>query len=328
MTAATETTVAAVVIGRNEGERLRNSLTSLKGQVERIVYVDSGSRDDSVSMARGMVVEVVELDRSRPFTAARGRNAGFAALKAQGLPDYVQFVDGDCGLAPGWIAAARAALDQNPDLGLVTGWRSEVAREASVYNQMADVEWHRPAGDILACGGDMMVRSAAFEAVGGFDPSVIAAEDDEFCVRLRGKGFRLHRLPLAMTFHDADMMRFSQFWQRNVRSGHGFFDVGSKHPDHFRAERRRVWQYAIALPILVLSAAFVPVWLSLLALLAFMGLGGMRTFRGLHATGQPKAEAGHHAVYYTLAKLPQLQGMITYYWRRLRGRAAELIEYK
>lgn len=328
MTPATETTVAAVVIGRNEGERLRNSLTSLKGQVERIVYVDSGSRDDSVAIARGMGVEVVQLDRSQPFTAARGRNAGFAALKAKGLPNYVQFIDGDCGLAPGWVAAARITLDQNPDLGLVTGWRAEIARDASVYNQMADVEWHRPAGDILACGGDMMVRSTAFEAVGGFDPSVIAAEDDEFCVRLRGRGFRLHRLPLPMTFHDADMMRFSQFWQRNVRSGHGFFDVGSKHPDHFRAERRRVWQYAIALPTVVLSAFFVPPWLALLAILTFMGLGWLRTFRGLLTTGQPKAEAGHHAVYYTLAKLPQLQGMVTYYWRRLRGRTAELIEYK
>ncbi|MEO0691400.1 MAG: glycosyltransferase, partial [Pseudomonadota bacterium] len=45
-------TIAAVAIGRNEGERLVRCLTSLAGQVERLVYVDSGSTDGSVAAAR------------------------------------------------------------------------------------------------------------------------------------------------------------------------------------------------------------------------------------------------------------------------------------
>ena len=102
-------TIAAVAIGRNEGERLRRCLTSLVQQAERVVYVDSGSDDDSVQMARAMGVQVVQLDNAVPFTAARARNAGFEALKPD-LPDYVHFVDGDCGVTPGWLAqAARRA---------------------------------------------------------------------------------------------------------------------------------------------------------------------------------------------------------------------------
>ena len=58
-------TLAAVVIGRNEGDRLVRCLTSLKGQAAPVVYVDSGSTDGSVERARDMGAEVVSLDMSQ-----------------------------------------------------------------------------------------------------------------------------------------------------------------------------------------------------------------------------------------------------------------------
>ena len=39
----------AVVIGRNEGVRLRRCLLSLRAGVDYVVYVDSGSTDNSLS---------------------------------------------------------------------------------------------------------------------------------------------------------------------------------------------------------------------------------------------------------------------------------------
>ena len=89
-----EAEVAAVVIGRNEGARLVASLASLGG-VGRVVYVDSGSTDNSLQAARVHGAQVVALDMSRPFTAARARNAGTAALDDP-APAFVQFLDGDC----------------------------------------------------------------------------------------------------------------------------------------------------------------------------------------------------------------------------------------
>lgn len=68
-----------VVIGRNEGERLRQCLRSLLPTVVA-VYVDSGSTDGSAKWARDNGAEVVDLDASVPFTAARVRNAGFQRL--------------------------------------------------------------------------------------------------------------------------------------------------------------------------------------------------------------------------------------------------------
>ena len=65
--------LGAVIIGRNEGERLRRCLNSVVGRDVTVVYVDSCSIDNSVELARSMGVEIVELDPSIPFTAARAQ---------------------------------------------------------------------------------------------------------------------------------------------------------------------------------------------------------------------------------------------------------------
>ena len=215
------------------------------------------------------------------------------------------------------------ALDLNPDLGLVTGWRSEIRPQDSVYNQMCDVEWHRPAGPIIACGGDMMVRVAAFQLTGGFDPTVIAAEDDEFCLRLAQAGWKLERLPVEMTLHDAAMTRFGQWWQRAKRAGHGFAQLGRMHPPHFLRERVRVWVYGLALPLIFVLGLFTWRWLSV-AVLALYALSFWKTWRGL--SGQPMA--ARQAALLTLAKFPNLLGMLTYHRRRRTGDDMRIIEYK
>ena len=319
----TRPTLGAVVIGRNEGDRLKACLRSLVPLCARVVYVDSGSGDDSVAFARGLGVTVVELDTSTPFTAARARNAGFEALLAGGELDLVQFVDGDCKVEPGWLEAGVTALAERPDLGLVTGWRSEIHPLASVYNQMCQVEWRRPAGPISACGGDMMVRVTGFRKAGGFDPTVIAAEDDEFCLRLARAGWKLERLPVEMTLHDAAMTRFGQWWRRAMRAGHGFAQVGRMHPPHFRRERLRVWAYGLVLPLLFLLGLFTSGWISL-AVLGLYALSFWKTWRGL--AGQPMALK--QAALLTLAKIPNLLGMLTYYRRRRTGDDMRIIEYK
>lgn len=320
--------VAAVVIGRNEGARLKACLASLVGQVDRIAYVDSGSTDDSVAHARALGLTVVELDTATPFTAARGRNAGFAALRAQGLPDAVQFVDGDCIVEPGWIAAATAALAADPTVGIVTGWRTEVSPRANAFHAMTEIEWHQPAGEIAACGGDMMVRVAAFEAVGGFDGSIIASEDEDFVIRVHKAGFRALRLPQVMTRHDIAMTRIGAWWRRNLRSGHGFAEVGDLHPPHFRAERRRVRLFGALLPGLFVLGLATGLWWLWLGVLVLTALSLGRTARWLSGQGLPAGLALRVAGLFALAKVPQAIGMARFRLRRLRGVAPRIIEYK
>jgi GT2 family glycosyltransferase len=191
------------------------------GQLDHVVYVDSGSRDDSVGLAQGLGVAVVELDPAQPFTAARARNAGAAALAtAQPNVALVQFIDGDCELDAGWLAAAMAAMAGSPTIAVACGRRRERHPEASVYNRLCDIEWNTPVGDAEACGGDALMRLAAFRAVGGFDPALIAGEEPDLCHRLRQAGWTVRRIDADMTRHDAGMTSASQWWARAKRSGY------------------------------------------------------------------------------------------------------------
>lgn len=320
--------IGAVVIGRNEGERLVNCLKSLQQEVDLVVYVDSGSTDASIENAKRYGAECVVLDRAVPFTAARARNAGFDHLSDRPeAPEFVQFVDGDCWVEQGYITKAAAALSADDGLAVVTGWRSEIHPEASVYNEMCDHEWHGPVGDIAACGGDMMVRASAFKQVGGFNPKVIAAEDDEFCTRLRKAGWRLQRLPVAMTHHDANMLRFGQWWNRAVRTGHGFEQVHDLHPEYFVRERRRMWIYGGLLPLLAIIGA-VAYWPLLAIVLALYAISYVRTVQGLVKAGLPRLRAAHHSFYLFLSKFPNIVGAATYHGRKRKGADMEIIEYK
>ena len=224
---------AAIIIGRNEGHRLIRCLAAAAPEFAPLIYVDSGSRDGSVDAARAAGAQVVALDMDRPFTAARARNSGFAALQAQdgAMPEFVQFIDGDCEMQPAWADRAVALLRDRPDIAIVAGRVRERHPEASVFNRLCDAEWDAPAGPADAVGGIFLARSAAFAAVGGFDPTLIAGEEPDLCHRLRDAGWRIWRLADEMTLHDAAMTRFGQWWRRALRGGHAAAEGAARHGD-------------------------------------------------------------------------------------------------
>ncbi|NDU99474.1 glycosyltransferase [Pseudoroseicyclus tamaricis] len=317
--------LAVIAIGRDEGERLRACLEAALAEAERVIYVDSGSSDGSVALARRLGAEVVELDKTQPFTAARARNAGLAAL-AEAPPELVQFVDGDCALEPGWLSKGRTALEADPTLGMVTGWRRERRPERNIYHRMAEAEWQRPPGPTTSNHGDMLVRHRDLAALDGFDGSFIASEDDEFCLRLAEEGRGLLRLPAVMTWHDIDMTRIGQWWRRMLRAGHGLGQIAAKHRGANARERARAWGWGFTLPLVTLAGlAFTP-W-ALLLLLAWPATWA-KTALGLRRRGLAPGVAARMAGFYTLAKVPTLIGLLTYHRRRLTGRAMGLIEYK
>ena len=323
--------VGVVAIGRNEGSRLIRCLQSIVG-LSTVVYVDSGSTDDSVNAARAVGAEVVQLDMSTPFTAARARNAGFARLR-EFCPDveYVQFLDGDCEVAPEWLERATAELDRRPELGVVCGRLRERYPEASIYNRLCDIEWDTPLGEIKTCGGNSFARAVAVTQIGGFDPGLIAAEDDEFCLRLRRTGWKLFRLQDEMATHDAAMTRARQWWKRSVRCGFAYANGAALHgrgPErHFVREQRRALVWGVVVPAAATALAWPTAGMSL-ALLTLYPLQLARTYRGL---GKRVPHRGHALAYATscvLGKFPQAVGVAKFYIGRLRGIPARLIEYK
>ena len=320
------TGIAAIVIGRNEGARLEACLRSLEGQVARVVYVDSGSTDGSPETARGLGAEVVALDMATPFTAARARNAGLDALAAT-APAYVQFVDGDCTIEPGWVATAAGFLESHPRVAVVCGRRRERFPERSVYNRLCDDEWATPLGEALACGGDALARWDAVRAVGGFDPELIAGEEPDLCVRLRGEAWKVWRLDAEMTRHDANMLRFSQWWKRSRRAGHAFAEGAARHgaaDAHWVAETRRALVGVIGVPLAALAAVLLFGWPGL----AVLALYPVQVLRLALRRGPRARFTWEWAVFVTLGKIPEALGALRYYWARFTARRTGLIEYK
>ncbi|AFZ22115.1 glycosyltransferase family 2 protein [Allocoleopsis franciscana] len=326
------TRVGLVVIGRNEGDRLRQCLHSVTGKVARIVYVDSGSTDGSIELARRSCVDVVELDLSTPFTAARARNAGFDhLLSVEPQLDFVQFVDGDCEIVEGWIDRAEKELESNPNIAVVCGRRRERFPEQTIYNQLCDIEWNTPVGETKACGGDSMMRVKAFQQVGGFNPTLIAGEEPELCVRLRQNEWKIFRLDAEMTLHDAQMTRLGQWWKRATRAGHAYAEGswlhGGEPERHWVKETRSIWLWGLFIPLLALGTAWLTHGLSLLLLLVYP-LQFIRTFLSLRRQNLSSKNAALYALSCTVGKFAQVEGALSFLRARLKGSQSTLIEYK
>jgi GT2 family glycosyltransferase len=319
--------VGLVAIGRNEGERLRRCLASLPAATA-IVYVDSGSTDGSVTWARNCGFDVIELDSTLPFTAARARNVGFKYLLKRSDLDCVQFIDGDCELINGWLENGVAFLESHPDAGAVCGMRRERYPNLSVYNWLCDQEWNGPAGEVRHFGGDVLIRTSAFKSTTGYRDDFIAGEDPDLSVRMRAAGWHLWRLAAEMTLHDISMTRFSQWWRRAIRSGYvyaqGAYQRRSAAERYFVWESRRAWFWGFLLPLLLLtiSISYEPwgwtIWL------IYPLRVGQQIVRN---TGSFK-ERTRGAIFAMTARFPESIGQLKFLYGALLGRRPHLIEYK
>ncbi|MGD1278300.1 MAG: glycosyltransferase [Tepidisphaeraceae bacterium] len=338
--------VGVVAIGRNEGERLNRCLASVMGKVAAVVYVDSGSSDGSPRLAAARGASVVYLDTRQGFTAARARNAGLdRLLQIAPRVSLVQFVDGDCEVQNGWLTTARAYLQSRDDLAVVCGRRRELHAARSLYNRVIDIEWNTPIGAAKSCGGDAMMKTAAVLQVGSFDPSVMAGEEPELCLRLRNAGWRIWRIDAEMTRHDSAIRRFGQWWWRQVRGGYGAVDVYQrfgKTDRLFAAQVRSARLWGLAVPAMILPAAIVGAVIAplldaprpamaLAMAIAVILLWFAQLLRLTAASlrkGRPMDLSLAWAFFTMVSKFAAIYGQWRWLGNRNRGQKTQLIEYK
>ncbi len=325
--------VGVVVIGRNEGERLRRCLLSVQDTACAVIYVDSGSTDGSVDAARALGAEVVELDTSIPFSAARARNAGLERfVQLAPAAEFVLFVDGDCEVAEHFAAVGRRALLDDVRLAAVAGRLRERFPEHSLYNRLCDMEWTVLPGEVKSCGGIALFRVAALRETGGFNPRVVAGEEPELCVRLRQRGWTIKRVADDMATHDAAMTHFSQWWKRAVRAGHAYAEGAALHgqwPErHFVRESLSGWLYGFIVPVLIMAAALAISPWALLAVLLYPLL----LVRIASGRRRSHHDSWSHAFLYAgaclLAKPAECWGQARYWFRRMLRRPPQIIQHK
>jgi len=323
--------IGAVVIGRNEGQRLISCLESLVKHIDHIVYVDSGSTDDSLLESKHRYVECLSLDLSSPFTAARARNEGANYLITK-YPElqFIQFIDGDCEVQPDWISKAKFFLENNVAYAVVCGRRRERYPNNSMYNQLCDIEWNTPVGDALACGGDALIRIDAFKQVNGYRDNLIAGEEPEMCFRLRSGGWEIYRLDAEMTLHDAAITHFSQWWNRAKRAGYAYaggYDLHGKSAEKFK--RKQVFSIIIwtfIIPVIITLLSFQNYFL--LCLFVVFPLQVLRLMFKEKSRLSSYKLAFFYALSNVVGKFPQLLGVMKFIANKTSGRKATLIEYK
>src|SRR5688572_27303073 len=99
------------VIPVKDGARFMGELLDALARegVDEVLVIDSGSRDGSQQIARGMGVTVVEI---APSEFGHGRTRNFGAERASG--DLIAFLTQDATPVPGWLDAVREAFALSP----------------------------------------------------------------------------------------------------------------------------------------------------------------------------------------------------------------------
>ena len=324
-----------IVIGRNEGERLRRCLNAIPpGQ--KLVYVDSGSSDGSQSLAENLGAILVTLDPSIAFTAARARNAGFERLKQSGdVPNHVQMIDGDCEMAATWLADAVHTLEAEPELAVVFGRTRERYPKRSIYNQQCDDEWAVPPGLVDMCGGNALFRSEALLQVGGYAEDLIAGEEPDLCLRLQQKGWSIRCIAAEMVLHDADIRHFSQWWKRARRSGHAYSEHVARHGTaafpNWRRQVKSIILWGFTLPTLLVACAGAVLagctWASVPAILVALlfPLQWLRIARAKNGGGQNRII---YASLILIGKVAEFGGLWRFHLNHLLKRQSTIIEHK
>lgn len=321
--------MGVVVIGRNEGGRLVECIQSVIGSLgrdiaRRTVYVDSGSMDGSPELAEQLGIDVLRLDPAFNFTAARGRNEGFKWLRRrQPLLRFVQFIDGDCELVPGWCEAALLFMRGAPKAAVVCGRLRERDPDCSIYNQLYQIELDAHSGNVESCGGIALVRAQAFADAGGFCPDLAAGEEPELCIRLRENGWEIWRISTEMAVHDAAMVRFGQWWKRAVRSGAGFAQIYFIHHHSpygiCRRETARAIFWGGLLPLIIAGAGAIhPLFIGLAAVYP------IQVIRIARRRGISRPLSWRYGLLMVISKFAEFLGILRVSWLQLRGRFSGL----
>lgn len=193
---------SVIIPAFNAARFLREAIDSVLAQSRpphEIIVVDDGSTDATETVARR--VPAVRYIAQAHGGIAAARNRGVSAATG----NWIAFLDADDRWTPGKLEIQRAALEADPELDMLLGHCAQIRQR----EWAARVEPPVPAeGGVPGyVPGTCLIRRAAFERVGLFEPSLRAGEFIDWLLRARARGLRIRMLPdivLWRRLHDAN----------------------------------------------------------------------------------------------------------------------------
>jgi len=154
------------------------------------------------------------LARNRGAEAARGR--------------ILAFTDDDCAPAADWLTKLASSLKDAPSRAV--GGQTVNALHDNPYSETSQLLIDhlysyfnsKPAGIFFLASCNLALPAEVYRAVGGFDPSYprAAAEDRDFCDRLRFHGYSMSYAADAVVCH-RHPLTLSTFWRQHFGYGKG-----------------------------------------------------------------------------------------------------------
>lgn len=199
--------IEAIVVAYDSAQVLPACLAALRREDIATLVVDNASRDDSAALAEAGGARVLRLPRNEGY--GRGNDAGIRASRAE----LVLLANPDLVLDPGAAAALLEAAERYPDAAALAPRIIEADGRLFFQPRSLLATFGpnpaglpcRPEGDCCApflSGACLLLRRAAYLAVGGFDRDIfLFYEDDDLCRRLALAGGSLVHVHGAVARH-------------------------------------------------------------------------------------------------------------------------------
>jgi GT2 family glycosyltransferase len=277
-TPQTRHTVTAIIVAHDGARLLPGLVQGLQAQtypIERVVGVDTGSRDRSGSVLAELIGQdaVFGMDRGTGYgeavaVALRHTAARPAAVTDPGVRriEWIWLLHDDCEPAPETLERLLRAASRDRSvvaLGpkVLDGSDRRVLREVGVSIDRAgrrvtgvepgeiDQGQHDHNRAVMAVGSaGMLVRRDVWDRLGGFDPRLKLFRDDvDFCWRVHSAGLRVQVVTDAVIYHRELSAR------RRRTSEAGWFSAAGKYSHPRRLDRRNaLYVLAVNLPLLTM----------------------------------------------------------------------------
>lgn len=237
-------TFSVIIPAFNAQATLDATIASLRAQTfddwEAIV-LDDQSTDDTASIAERHAaadprIRVVSLPNGGP---SKARNRGAAAAKGT----WLAFLDADDLWSPQKLqrSAEIVRRDDAPDAlyAKIAFFRDDprTATTTSTVRPHPLTVFDLLCENAVCTSSNLLVRRSAFDAAGGFDPSLKHSEDVEFLVRLVATGARIEGIDEALVYYrasdgglSADLLAMHEGWRRVVETAaaHGVAPSGPR----------------------------------------------------------------------------------------------------
>ncbi len=220
-------TISVIIPVYNAERYLAAAIESVLAQTaapDEIIVVDDGSTDGSAAVARRMASVCYRWQAQAG--ASHARNQGLAAATG----DWLAFLDADDLWTPDKLAKQRVVLETQPSVDMVFG------QVQQFYSPVIPVTERRPPlpGGAQMTGyhvGAMLIRRAAFERAGPFDPQLQVAHFLEWYGRAETLGLqsvilpdvvmkrRIHTTNLGIRAHDRARLEYLKLARGKLDQG-------------------------------------------------------------------------------------------------------------